>query len=232
MRFGQSSLGKLGQLEVSFRDRTMSSACQAGLVNNLKDGVAWALLPLFFAAQGLGHEIGLLTVNLLGDLGHWPARARGWISDHVKRKSLIVAGMLLQSLATVGFAIPPGFSWWVAESVLLGTGTALVYPTLIAVVSDAARTPDRAASVGIYRFLARQRLRGRRNRSRLDRGRCRVSRSDHHRRLPHWIIRARSRLPEARDGAARTPLFGPDRSEGTRLTDSVAIFTSPRISAG
>ncbi len=60
--------------------------------------------------------------------------------------------MLLQSLAIAGFAILPGFSWWVAESVLLGAGTALVYPTLIAVVSDAARTPDRATSVGIYRF--------------------------------------------------------------------------------
>ncbi len=145
------SLGKLAA-QVSFRDRTMSSACQAGLVNNLKDGVAWALLPLFFAAQGLGlREIGLLAsiypaIWGIGQLG------TGWISDHVGRKSLIVAGMLLQSLAIAGFAILPGFSWWVAESVLLGTGTALVYPTLIAVVTDAARTPDRATSVGIYRF--------------------------------------------------------------------------------
>jgi MFS family permease len=76
----------------------------------------------------------------------------GWISDHVGRKSLIVAGMLLQSFAITGFVILPGFAWWVGESVLLGAGTALVYPTLLAVVSDAARTPDRATSVGIYRF--------------------------------------------------------------------------------
>ncbi len=139
-------------LDVSFRDRTMSSACQAGMVNNLNDGMAWALLPLFFSAHGLGlREIGLLA-------GAYPAvwgagqLATGWISDHVGRKPLIVIGMLLQSLAIAGFVVLPGFAWWVVESVLLGAGTALVYPTLLAVIGDAARTPDRATSVGIYRF--------------------------------------------------------------------------------
>ena len=145
------SVGKL-MLDVSFRDRTMSSACQAGMVNNLNDGMAWALLPLFFAAHGLGlREIGLLA-------GAYPAvwgagqLGTGWISDHLGRKRLIVAGMLLQSLAIAGFAILPGFAWWIAESVVLGAGTALVYPTLLAVIGDAARTPDRATSVGIYRL--------------------------------------------------------------------------------
>ena len=148
---GTESLGKLAA-EVSFRDRTMSSACQAGLINNLNDGMAWALLPLFFAARGLGlREIGLLAsiypaIWGAGQLG------TGWISDYVGRKSLVVAGMLLQSLAIAGFVIMPGFTWWVAESVLLGAGTALVYPTLLAVVSDAARVPDRATAIGIYRF--------------------------------------------------------------------------------
>jgi MFS family permease len=145
------SLGKLA-VEVSFRDHSMSSACQAGLVNNLNDGMAWALLPLFFAAHGLGlREIGLLASTYpavwgAGQLG------TGWISDHVGRRPLIVAGMLLQSFAIAGFVILPGFAWWFGESVLLGAGTALVYPTLLAVVGDAARTPDRATSVGIYRF--------------------------------------------------------------------------------
>ena len=145
------SVGRL-MLDVSFRNRTMSSACQAGMVNNLNDGMAWALLPLFFAAHGLGlREIGLLAgvypaVWGAGQLG------TGWISDRAGRKPLIVAGMLLQSLAIAGFVILPGFNWWLAESVLLGVGTALVYPTLLAVISDAARTPDRATSVGIYRF--------------------------------------------------------------------------------
>jgi len=145
------SVGKL-MLDVSLRDRTMSSSCQAGMVNNLNDGMAWALLPLFFAAHGLGlREIGLLA-------GAYPAvwgagqLATGWISDHLGRKRLIVAGMLLQSLAIAGFVVIPGFAWWVAESILLGAGTALVYPILLAVIGDAARTPDRATSVGIYRL--------------------------------------------------------------------------------
>jgi MFS family permease len=145
------SVGKL-ILDVSFRDRTISSACQAGMVNNLNDGMAWALLPLFFAAHGLGlREIGLLA-------GAYPAvwgagqLATGWMSDHLGRKWLIVIGMLLQSLAIAGFVAIPGFAWWVAESVALGAGTALVYPTLLAVIGDAARIPDRATSVGIYRL--------------------------------------------------------------------------------
>src|SRR6266852_3553801 len=139
-------------LDVSFRDRTLSSACQAGMVNNLNDGMAWALLPLFFSAHGLGlREIGLLA-------GAYPAvwgagqLATGWISDYLGRKWLIVSGMLLQAVAIAGFAVVPGFAWWVAESVVLGAGTALVYPTLLAVIGDAARTPDRATSVGIYRL--------------------------------------------------------------------------------
>jgi MFS family permease len=70
----------------------------------------------------------------------------------VGRKRLIVTGMLLQSLAIAGLVVIPGFGWWVAESVALGAGTALVYPTLLAVIGDAARTPDRATSVGIYRL--------------------------------------------------------------------------------
>ena len=139
-------------LDVSFRDRTLSSACQAGMVNNVNDGVAWALLPLFFAAHGLGlREIGLLAgiypaVWGAGQLG------AGWISDHIGRKRLVVAGMVLQSLAIAGFAALPGFGWWLAESVLLGAGTALVYPTLLAVIGDVSRIPDRATSVGIYRL--------------------------------------------------------------------------------
>jgi MFS family permease len=145
------SLGKLAA-EVSFRDRTMSSACQAGLVNNLNDGMAWALLPLFFAARGLGLREIVLLASIYPAIWGAGQLGTGWISDYVGRKSLVVAGMLLQSLAIAGFVILPGFSWWLAESVLLGTGTALVYPTLLAVVGDAARVPERASAVGIYRF--------------------------------------------------------------------------------
>jgi len=113
---------------------------------------AWALLPLFFAAHGLGlREIGLLV-------GTYPAvwgagqLVTGWMSDQLGRKRLIVAGMLLQSVAIAGFVALPGLGWWLAESVVLGAGTALVYPTLLAVISDVAQIPDRATSVGVYRF--------------------------------------------------------------------------------
>jgi MFS family permease len=139
-------------LQVSFRDPTMSSACQAGMVNNLNDGMAWALLPLLFASHGLGlGQIGLLAgiypaVWGAGQLG------TGWISDHLGRKRLIVAGMLMQSLAIAGFVLFSGFTPWIAAGVVLGAGTAFVYPTLLAVIGDAARTPDRATSVGIYRL--------------------------------------------------------------------------------
>jgi len=60
--------------------------------------------------------------------------------------------MLLQSLAIVGFVVLSGFAWWIMESIVLGAGTALVYPTLLAAIGDAARTPDRATSIGIYRL--------------------------------------------------------------------------------
>ncbi|MHB8588552.1 MAG: MFS transporter [Candidatus Dormibacteraceae bacterium] len=145
------SVGKL-ILDISFRDRAMSSACQAGMVNNLNDGMAWALLPLFFAAHGLGlREIGLLAGAYPGVWGAGQL-ATGWMSDHIGRKRLIVTGMLLQSLAIAGLVVLQGFAWWIAESVLLGAGTALVYPTLLAVIGDAARPPDRATSLGIYRL--------------------------------------------------------------------------------
>ena len=114
--------------------------------------MAWALLPLFFATHGLGlRDIGLLA-------GTYPAvwgagqLGTGWMSDHLGRKRLIVAGMLLQSVAIAGFVAAPGLGWWLAESVVLGAGTALVYPTLLAVIGDVARIPDRATSVGIYRL--------------------------------------------------------------------------------
>jgi len=122
------------------------------MINNLNDGMAWALLPLYFAAHGLGlREIGILA-------GAYPAvwgagqLGTGWLSDHLGRKGLIVTGMLLQALAIAGFAVLPGFGWWLVESLVLGAGTALVYPTLLAVIGDEARTPDRATSVGIYRL--------------------------------------------------------------------------------
>jgi MFS family permease len=138
--------------EVSLRNPNMSSACQAGLVNNLNDGLAWALLPLYFASHGLGlQQIGLLAAAYPAVWGGGQM-ATGWLSDHLGRKPLIVAGMLLQALAIGGFLITAGFGWWIAASIVLGAGTAMVYPTLLAVIGDSAAPAERATSVGVYRL--------------------------------------------------------------------------------
>jgi MFS family permease len=136
----------------TWRDRSLSAVSQAGLVNNAVDGLAWAILPLLFAAEGLSvGTIGVLAalypaVWCVGQLitGAW--------SDRVGRKPLIVAGMLLQGVALAVIAASRGFGPWACGSVLIGIGTALVYPTLIAAVGDVAHPSWRATAVGVYRL--------------------------------------------------------------------------------
>ena len=137
----------------SYRDAALRSCSQAGLVNNLNDALVWGLVPLFLAAEGASvGEIGLVAglypavwgVGQIG-AGHW--------SDSVGRKPLIVAGMLVQAAA---LALLAGSGGEVALSaiaaVVLGAGTALVYPTLIAAISDSVSPVARAPTVGVYRF--------------------------------------------------------------------------------
>jgi MFS family permease len=137
----------------SASDPVLRACSQAGLVNNLNDALAWGLAPLYLAAHGASvTEIGLVAgvypaVWGAGQLG------AGWLSDHVGRKPLIVLGMAVQSgalalLVAGGGAFAPAFG----AAVLLGAGTALVYPTLIAAVSDVAQPVERAQAVGVYRF--------------------------------------------------------------------------------
>ena len=136
----------------SWRDRALSAACQAGLVNNLNDGLAWGLFPLFFAAAGLGLEqVGLLAAIYPGVWG-LAQLATGALSDRLGRKRPIVLGMSLQALALLALPLTRGFAPWAAAMVLLGLGTALVYPTLIAAVSDVAHPEWRASAVGVYRL--------------------------------------------------------------------------------
>jgi MFS family permease len=139
--------------DASYRDPALRSCSQAGLVNNLNDAVAWGLMPLFLAANGATDgQIGLIAglypaVWGLGQLwtGHW--------SDSLGRKPLIVAGMLVQSLALALMSVSAGAVATIAvAATLLGAGTALVYPTLIAAVSDAVTPVARAPAVGVYRF--------------------------------------------------------------------------------
>jgi MFS family permease len=139
--------------EATFREPSLRSCSQAGFANNLNDALAWGLVPLFLAAGGASaSEIGLVAglypaVWGVGQIwtGHW--------SDHVGRKPLIVVGMFVQAGALALLAASDGaVAAAAAAAVVLGIGTALVYPTLIAAISDAVSPIARAAAVGIYRF--------------------------------------------------------------------------------
>ncbi|MEX0909347.1 MAG: MFS transporter [Gemmatimonadaceae bacterium] len=137
---------------VSWRDPALASASQAGMVNNLNDGLAWGLFPLFFAAAGLDvAQIGVLSFTypaVWGVLQLWTGAA----SDRLGRKRLIAGGMLLQGVALGVIALVRGFWPWMGASVLLGVGTAMVYPTLLAAIGDVAHPRWRGSAVGIYRL--------------------------------------------------------------------------------
>jgi len=136
----------------SFRDRNLFGASQAGLVNNLNDGMSWGIFPLFFASFGLGVErIGVLKAVYPATWGILQV-ATGPLSDRWGRKGLIVAGMWIQSAGLFLTAATRQFEWWLAGSLLLGLGTAMVYPSLIAAVSDASHPTWRARSLSVYRF--------------------------------------------------------------------------------
>jgi MFS family permease len=136
----------------TWRDRSLSAVSQAGLVNNLNDGMAWGLLPLFYAAAGLPIEtIAILAavypaVWAVGQIG------TGALSDRIGRKPLIVAGMLLQAAAIAVIAAGSGFATWFVAAAALGLGTAMVYPTLLAAVADVAAPAWRASAIGTYRL--------------------------------------------------------------------------------
>jgi len=151
-----SSLDTLGFWEIfrrtSFGDRNLFAASQAGLVNNLNDGMSWGIFPLFFASFGLGIErIGTLKAIYPVVWGVLQT-VTGPLSDRWGRKGLIAAGMWVQAAGLCLTAATQSYRWWLAASVLLGLGTAMVYPTLIASVSDASHPTWRARSLSVYRF--------------------------------------------------------------------------------
>ncbi|MGX5804657.1 MFS transporter [Bradyrhizobium sp. Arg314] len=136
----------------SVGDRNLFAASQAGLVNNLNDGMSWGLFPLFFVANGLGVErIGILKAVYPAVWGVFQV-ATGPLSDRWGRKGLIVAGMWVQAAGLLTTAMTRDFGWWLLASLLLGVGTAMVYPSLIAAVSDASHPSWRARSLSVYRF--------------------------------------------------------------------------------
>jgi MFS family permease len=139
-------------LLTSWKNRTLFGVSQAGMINNLNDGMAWGLFPLYFAAIGLSIEqIGWLAALYpavwgLGQLG------TGALSDRLGRKPLIVSGMWVQAAGIGLLVLGSGFWLFASAMVLLGLGTAMVYPTLLAAISDVAHPAWRASSVGVYRL--------------------------------------------------------------------------------
>ncbi len=139
-------------LLTSWKDRALFAVSQAGMVNNLNDGMAWGLLPLYFAARGLS----LGRVSFLAAL--YPAvwgsmqLVTGGLSDRTGRKWMIALGMLVQAAGIALFVAGKSFAPWAVAAVLLGLGTAMVYPTLLAAVGDVAHPSWRASAVGVYRL--------------------------------------------------------------------------------
>jgi hypothetical protein len=148
---GDMTTGQVFRL-TSFKEKALSSCSQAGMVNNLNDGLAWGLFPLYFAAAGLSiGRIGVLAALYpavwgLGQL------VTGGLSDRIGRKWLIAGGMFTQAIAIAVIAATSGFWIWAAGAMLLGAGTAMVYPTLLAAIGDVAHPSWRARSVGVYRL--------------------------------------------------------------------------------
>ena len=136
----------------TWTDRNLSSISQAGLVNNLNDGMAWGLFPLFFAAANLSLErIGLLAAIYPGTWGVVQL-ATGALSDRIGRKWLIATGMWVQAAGISVVILSRAFTGFATGSALLGIGTAMVYPTLLAAIGDVAAPAWRASSVGVYRL--------------------------------------------------------------------------------
>jgi MFS family permease len=148
--------GNPTQREVFWRtsvlDKNLSSASQAGLVNNLNDGMAWGLFPLFFAAAGMDlGQIGTLAAVYPATWGIAQIFTGAW-SDRIGRKWLVASGMWVQALGIVGIVLSASFTPFVVGGVLLGLGTAMVYPTLLAAIGDVAHPSWRASAVGVYRL--------------------------------------------------------------------------------
>ena len=156
VRLGDAAAPKLSPREVFWRtsllDRNLFSVSQAGLVNNLNDGMAWGLFPLLFAAAGLSlTQIGWLAAIYPAVWGIGQLYT-GALSDRVGRKRLIVGGMWVQAIGIAVIGGSTAFAGFAAGAVLLGAGTAMVYPTLLAAIGDVAHPSWRASSVGVYRL--------------------------------------------------------------------------------
>lgn len=156
-RYGDDATAALGLrsafVETTARNPVLRACSQAGMVNNLNDALAWGLAPLYLAGHGASvREVAIVAAAypLVWGAGQL---VTGWVSDHSGRKPLITAGMLVQAMALALLVAGNGaFEVSLVAAVLLGAGTAMVYPTLLAAASDASRPRDRARTIGVYRF--------------------------------------------------------------------------------
>jgi MFS family permease len=139
-------------LKTSFTDRELSSVSQAGLVNNLNDGMAWGLFPLLYASAHLSLErIGWLAAIYPGVWGIGQLFT-GALSDRLGRKWLIAGGMWVQAVGITLIVMSSQLAGFAGGAALLGLGTAMVYPTLLAAIADVAHPSWRASAVGVYRL--------------------------------------------------------------------------------
>lgn len=153
---GAVSSGRPGLLSIIKKslwvDADLFSVSQAGLVNNLNDGLAWGVFPLLFIQSGLSVRQTSVLAAIYPVTWGLSQLVTGGMSDFWGRKGLIVVGMLLQGAALLGITVVHGFFAWSWLLVLLGVGTALVYPTLLAAIGDLAHPSWRGAAVGVYRL--------------------------------------------------------------------------------
>jgi MFS family permease len=136
----------------SIGDRNLSSISQAGLVNNLNDGMVWGLFPLFFSAAGMSLERVATLAAIYPATWGLAQLGTGALSDRIGRKWLIATGMWLQAVGIGVVVIANGFIGFATGAMLLGIGTAMVYPTLLAAIGDVASPAWRASAIGVYRF--------------------------------------------------------------------------------
>jgi MFS family permease len=136
----------------SWKNKTLFSVSQAGMVNNMNDGMIWGLVPILLIGAGLSVKQIALIAAVYPGVWSISQLLTGALSDRWGRKWMIAAGMWIQSIGIALFVIASGFRVWLVGSVLLGIGTALVYPTLLAAVSDVAHPNWRASAVGVYRL--------------------------------------------------------------------------------
>jgi MFS family permease len=138
--------------EATWRRRYLAGASQAGFVNNLNDGLAWGIFPLFFVSRGLDLDRVAVLAALYPLVWGGAQMATGWASDAVGRAPMIVAGMFVQGAAISLAGLADAYPLWLVAVAALGLGTAMVYPALLAAIGDAVHPTERATTMGVYRF--------------------------------------------------------------------------------